>query len=336
MDGLQAVRVTSRPHGEIDLVDDDQRAMVPRTVRISMPATVDGRRDFDVPMTLTLQRAATAGRGPAAWKVADVRVGDAPIRLFDAPIIVGDGDVAVLAEGANESLARLVAAEAAAALEDGSERWGQVAAPERAGIYLVDTAETAAKLLERDQRDPAPDLRPTGWTWDDGDVVFLVPRLADDTPTDQAAAVWHEATHVALTPLAETIPSLIAEGIATTVEVERATRSDDRSVDLSTLRDAFRAQSLGYDSLIASDETDFGRSDPDDVQLGYLAGYATVGYLQDRHSANKFGRLLSAMRAGESFDDALNRIYGLDTDELQAGVRVWTADQVRLAAGAAG
>ncbi|MFL2646488.1 MAG: peptidase MA family metallohydrolase [Dehalococcoidia bacterium] len=73
---------------------------------------------------------------------------------------------------------------------------------------------------------------------------------------------------------------------------------------------------------IASDKTLNLRSltapsnDPNLVNLFYGQSWSTVDYLISQNGEDLFAELFSSIKAGNPIDDALNKIYGFDTNEL--------------------
>lgn len=58
--------------------------------------------------------------------------------------------------------------------------------------------------------------------------------------------------------------------------------------------------------------------DSDDALLDYLVSSAAVEYLIQEYGSEKMAKLLEHMRSGKMIDPALEAVYGLDTDSLDA------------------
>lgn len=109
------------------------------------------------------------------------------------------------------------------------------------------------------------------------------------------------------------LPRWFTEGMA--AYAEDVLEQDERE----QIREAYQSDSIpGLRSLIFS----FSQ-DSEDAQLAYLVSQAAVEYLIQEYGSEKMGELLEQLGSGEMIDPALEAVYGLDTDRLDAA---WKED----------
>ena len=313
--GLPAAHVRTAA-GEVTF--KAKRARVAATFGVRVNTATRGRVVFATRPTVHLKRSG------GSWRVVDVRAGRSGIRAIPAPVLVTAGPAWVLANGTNATFARDVAATAATAIPQLRARYRKVAGPRRAFMLVADTTAQVAQVLGRADRPRVP--HPTGWTYENGDVVLLWPNLRGQPPIARATTVRHEILHVVALPLLRRTPTMLLEGIALFEEVPPSVPRGRFVLDLARLRAAFRAQDLGYQDLLHSTQPAFGRTSAEGITLGYLAGYATVAYIEDEHGHGKLIELLAALRGGDDVDAALEQALGLNPVQLQARVKEWVQD----------
>ncbi len=122
------------------------------------------------------------------------------------------------------------------------------------------------------------------------------------------AVVRHEAAHLVTKVAGDgpftRVPAWLDEGTAVYMQgslgpykaaVQRAISSD---------------KTLNLRSLTAPS------NDPNLVNLFYGQSWSTVDYLIDQYGQELFARLFASIKAGDPIDDALNKIYDFDTNQL--------------------
>ncbi|MBI2847332.1 MAG: peptidase MA domain-containing protein [Chloroflexi bacterium] len=68
-----------------------------------------------------------------------------------------------------------------------------------------------------------------------------------------------------------------------------------------------------------------------EAQLAYAESYSLVNYLVQSYGRDKMFELLRASKAGNTYDEALRRTYGFDTDGLNSLWRAWLGAKTALA-----
>ena len=146
--------------------------------------------------------------------------------------------------------------------------------------------------------------------------LFLLAGLSEESMS-------HEATHLLLeqsmvSPLAR-IPAWLNEGLATYFEPGAQHREPSAS---QAARDGtfLRLRSMG---------TVPGR--PDEVRVFYSQSWSVVKYMIDTYGPERMTELLGTIDSGVRIDDALRRVYGVGTDELEAEWRTQFVSRVTLA-----
>ncbi|MBI4497410.1 MAG: hypothetical protein HY689_05880 [Chloroflexi bacterium] len=139
----------------------------------------------------------------------------------------------------------------------------------------------------------------------DHDLVLV---LADPAFGDVAGTAAHEFTHLLVNSAAgNLVPAWLNEGLAV---------YGQPSVEgsyLSFLETAIRQNRLPPLRGLASLP---GR--PADNIAGYGQAYSVVTYLIDTHGPDKMRSLLQAIKEGQAIDAALQQVYGLEQDSLDA------------------
>lgn len=301
----------------------------PQSVVVQLRASLRTFRAVGSDRTLDWRGELTMQLGSdGTWKPSGGRLLGTP--PFEDPVVEVRPNAMVIGPSERASFVAAAANEATVALPKMRERYDLVAGPERTNMFVIEHPRAVRRLLGKGHT--APTQHPTGWTYETGDVVLVWSQLRSLTLAGRMGVVRHETVHVATLPLMRHAPTMLLEGIATFEETAAVTEGTDLVIDLTSLRAAFRDGSLGYQDLLHSTRPNFGRSAQAGIDMGYLAGYATVGYIDERHGHTKLQRVLAQLRAGVKIDATLTRVLDLTPVELQKGVRVWTADQVRKAA----
>lgn len=291
---------------------------------VSLNQATGKARTFRSPLRLRM----SPRSGGKRWLLdAATAGGTKGLRSYDDPVVVEADGVHVVAPDELAAFAADAATQAARALPELRKRYASVAGPERVTVYVVQQAAQVPLLLGEEYVDvPA---HPSGWTYEDGDVVVVWDKLAKLPSLQRVATVRHELTHVVTLPLSKTAPTLVLEGLATWEETRLISGSSSLSIDLRPLRDAFRNGTVGYRDLLGSTATSFGRTKESEVQIGYLAGYATIGFIEAEYGHTRLERMLTLLRSGVSIGQALDRALSLKAVALERKVRVWTAEHVR-------
>jgi xanthine dehydrogenase molybdopterin-binding subunit B len=76
----------------------------------------------------------------------------------------------------------------------------------------------------------------------------------------------------------------------------------------------------------------FGGLDTERARLAYAASTAAALHLMERGSPDRWSRLLDALGAGASPDEALEQTFGLDTDAIDRALRARYGDTGQSAA----
>lgn len=306
---------------------------VPMVMSVHVRQAMNASRVFRIPIDVTLAASSMSGSDltTATWHVSDaVTTQENGLRSIDHPKILQRADIDVVTDTSTEALARLCADEAQASIDAMRRRYSEIGGPDAAAIFVVSDAKQASAVLGESQDHPAG-VEPAGWTWETGDVVIPAKEIASSAPLLQRGTVRHELVHVVTLPLlrSERVATMLLEGIAVVEEGALVTHGTQSMVDLSSLRRAFRDQTLGYDQLLRSNESFFGRKTSNDVDLAYLAGYATIMYLDERIGHAQVVRMLVQLRDGVTIDTALAQTAHLTPQQLAVRVRTWTARYVR-------
>lgn len=338
--GLPITLTSTRQSGDATLVGTGANALVrvPLVMSITLRQATRKRHVFRVPIDVTLRPQLPLGEEDlttATWKVQDASTSQQRgLRAIDQPIIVQRENVDLIIDADHRDVAVTIADEAQESMQVLATRYSRVNGPSVAAIFLLDSEDQAAKVLGSSSRRPSG-VEPSGWTWENGDIVLLTQRES----TSYIGTVRHEMTHLVTLPMLRSgnVATMLLEGVAVNEEARRVITSDsNRYIGLSSLRDAFRKGTLGYDQLLRSRESFFGRSSKSDVDLAYLAGFATVRYLEDTYSHDAVEQALIALSNGNSIDRVLTTSFKLTPAVLQKRVRVWTANYERTHAASDG
>ena len=124
--------------------------------------------------------------------------------------------------------------------------------------------------------------------------------------------IAHELTHLVIHRVTfnpyNDLPTWLDEGLAMRAEGELDSRlatvfykakAEDKLISVRSLSSPFSAYA-------------------EESSLGYAQSYWLLGYLIDNYGRDKMFELLNTFRQGSGYDEALERVYGFDMDELDA------------------
>lgn len=138
-------------------------------------------------------------------------------------------------------------------------------------------------------------------------------------------AMVHELTHILVGHLTFSclggVPTWLNEGLAMFSEGELDANSQaqlDDAIRNDTLL-TLRSMSAGFAEL------------PDKVNLSYSQSFSVVKYLIDTYGQEKMTSLLTLLRDGTAIDDALQQVYGFNTEGLEDQWRQAVSAQPRAA-----
>jgi len=125
-------------------------------------------------------------------------------------------------------------------------------------------------------------------------------------------ALVHELTHLVVhqlifSPYAQ-LPTWLDEGLAMYNEGE-----------LDPYFQAWLEEAISEDKLISVRSLCSSFSaEPEKAYLSYAESYSLVEYLLDNHGRGKMLNLLTLLKQGNSYDEALTQVYGFDIDGLDS------------------
>jgi hypothetical protein len=130
-------------------------------------------------------------------------------------------------------------------------------------------------------------------------------------------AIAHELTHlivhqVTLNPYGD-LPTWLDEGLALHSE------GDLLPVFVSNLNQAISTDSLISVQSLASPFSVYAN----EASLSYAESYSIVEFLIESYGQERMFQLLSTFRAGNTYDGALEEVYGFDMDGLDERWRAW-------------
>lgn len=132
------------------------------------------------------------------------------------------------------------------------------------------------------------------------------------TASDVEKIIAHELSHLVVgkvteSPLASALPRWLDEGLAMYAEGELPARN------LLALRRA-----LSEDKLISVRSLSSYVGDPEKVDLFYAEAYSLIEFLLAEYGKEKMREFLVQFANGATQEEALERVYGLSIDELDA------------------
>lgn len=146
-------------------------------------------------------------------------------------------------------------------------------------------------------------------------------RGAKQVSARLARVLHHELVHAAfaqkLGPAA--LPSWLNEGLAEWFEARAAGQRHPSATTRALLARAHAEGTLP--SLAALSGPTFAGLGPDEARVAYATAYALVDHLGRRRGEGSLERLAEALARGRSPERALDKIYRLDPEELEADFR---------------
>lgn len=217
-------------------------------------------------------------------------------------------------------------------------------AGEEVGPTLLDAATEGLQLLEQDlgielQEDVAfyiygspDDMRAAvlyiqdwagGVAFSEYNIILMgvPPAIADEWGRD---TVRHELTHLVLGQYGRSCvggdrPSWLEEGLAmyaegepsdkVTGDIETAVR-ENSFIPLRSLNGAFPAHGEA-------------------ASLAYSQSYSVIQFLREEYGQETIQDLIQVLATGESYDDALEQVYGFNVDGLERDWRSWVGVPLR-------
>jgi len=140
--------------------------------------------------------------------------------------------------------------------------------------------------------------------------IILIPVRSDNLEWAKRTLA-HEITHLLVRdatfgPFGD-IPTWLNEGLATYAEGELMAH-EQKALDDAIANDGL----FSIGSLSGSFP-----ADPDRALLAYAQSNSLVSYLVSVHGWPKMGELLAVFKAGSTYDEAVRKVYGFDTDGLE-------------------
>jgi hypothetical protein len=126
----------------------------------------------------------------------------------------------------------------------------------------------------------------------------------------------HEISHLVIHSLVfncvgATLPTWLSEGLS-----ERALGRISKAQN-NELSAAIKDELLPPLRALEGTFSAFG----DEAGLSYAQSYSVVSFMIAEYGSEKIGQLLTAVKSGQTIDEALQSIYGMDTDGLDAAWR---------------
>jgi hypothetical protein len=154
-------------------------------------------------------------------------------------------------------------------------------------------------------------------------LMGVPPAIAEDWGRE---TVRHELTHLVLGQYGSSCvgghrPSWLEEGLAmyaegepsdtVTGDIESAVR-ENSFIPLRSLNGAFPAHG-------------------DAASLAYSQSYSVIQFLREQYGEESIQELIHVLATGESYDDALEQVYGFNVDGLEQAWRSWVGVPLRVA-----
>ncbi len=129
----------------------------------------------------------------------------------------------------------------------------------------------------------------------------------------------HELVHAALHQAAPSyaFPAWLNEGLAEWFEARALGKRHPSGAELAILGEAWRRGR--WLSLAQLSGPSFVNLDPDRAGLAYLASYAFVAHLADRHGERRLGELCDALLRTRRLERSVARVFGDDLEALEQG-----------------
>jgi len=215
-----------------------------------------------------------------------------------------EGDVVLFWYGADKEQAESLVGYATASLTRLQDEMG-VALDRPAHIYVYQSKSDMSLALPRNSDAYDDRILTLGVVVDDATMLIL------GSHPDVEGTVAHELSHVVVGLLTDnpyaSLPRWLDEGLAMYSEGDLPD-GNRRALDTAIRRD----------QLISVRSLSGYTGDPSQVDLFYGEVYRLVEFLLQTYGKEKMGELLTAIREGLYQEDALQRVYGLGLDELDA------------------
>lgn len=190
------------------------------------------------------------------------------------------------------------------------------------GSLTIRIAEDAAQLAELAPADAPPPQYAAGVAYPQRRLILL--RIHDEdswaNPNLEQVLI-HELAHLALFRVAgeADLPRWFVEGLAVQ-QAEENTLARVQRLAIAAITD----------SLIETDRLSgaFPRS-PQRVNVAYAQSADMVGYLMSRERGRPFGKLLTRLKAGTNFKEAVHGAYGASLESLMTQWRVRAFERFR-------
>lgn len=296
-------------------------------VNLAVPQGRGGVRTLHTTVTVVARPTGVrAAAGPRGWRIELARAASGRgLRALRDPIGLEEQGILVIAERRDAARAETYAGSAADALPEARTRWPGLSPARRATLWLLADAATARRVLGGQARGGGPVTEALAWTDSAGDVVIDRSKMDAQGETQALATVRHEIVHVAMLSVFSRAPTVLLEGAAVGEET-RFLRGYGLVVPLGELDGALKAGTVNVASLMGSRDPDFGfGADGRRIRLAYLAGYATVAWMDDRFGHERTVRLFTRMRDGATVDQALRAEFSRTRFEVAREVGAWVA-----------
>ena len=170
----------------------------------------------------------------------------------------------------------------------------------------------------------------SAWVTTSADVVILATQ-AHRGASNAALVdlVWHELTHVLVTPIDRKLPSIIDEGLAEYMGLEAALAVPNIYINFGDRTDLVLEQRYPYARMLAgNDDIEFYEGESH-TQVGYHLGYATIAWIRaDRGDATLRRFLRVAGRSGGVV--ATRSVLHMSPAALHDRARTWVRDHRQL------
>lgn len=174
-------------------------------------------------------------------------------------------------------------------------------------VFLYDNAQDMRPALQRRSSVYDAQVHTLGQRVSNDTVIVLNAAGTSDT-------LRHELTHVVTNvagkgPFSD-IPAWLDEGTAVYSQ-KQVDDSYQRAIQAAARRDR----------LLPLRALNTLGSDPNSVNLWYAQAWSLVNYLIDTYGKEKFAELFATFKAGSTVENALQSVYGISQDELEAAWR---------------
>ncbi len=181
-----------------------------------------------------------------------------------------------------------------------------------AGIQLVKPAQLYIYASAEDVRGAV--INPVGW---EGGIAFtdygiIMAGIAPDELAWGKRVIAHEFTHLVTRHMTRnpynSIPTWLSEGISVNAEGGLSSSHASRLGKAVKNDQLISVRSLSSPFLVNSDK----------ASLSYAESCSIVDYLVRTHGQSKLSQLLDSFKQGNTYDEALQKIYNFNTDDLSS------------------